>query len=314
MSPGRLSYVVTGAFGYSGKYIARRLLDEGHTVRTLTNSTQRANPFGDRIAASPFHFDSPSALTGVLRGADVLINTYWVRFDHRYFTHSTAVENTLALFSAARAAGVGRVVHVSITNPSEDSALPYFKGKARLERALRESGLPHSILRPAVLFGHGDILINNIAWALRRLPVFGVFGRGNYRIQPIHVEDFAALAVSESRETGHRTIDAIGPETFTFRGLVEEIGRIIGKPRPIVSVPPAVAYAVASVVGRLVNDVFLTREEIVGLMADLLCTASPPTGETRLTDWARANAGSLGTHYSSELARRRDRLKAYEDL
>ncbi|MGO9097296.1 MAG: NAD(P)H-binding protein [Bryobacteraceae bacterium] len=308
------TYVVTGAFGYSGKHIAKRLLDEGQTVRTLTNSTRRANPFGDRVIASPFYFDDPRALAAALAGANVLINTYWVRFDHRDFTHSMAVENTFKLFSAAQQAGVGRVVHVSITNPSEDSALPYFKGKARLERALQESGLPHSILRPAVLFGREDILINNIAWALRRLPVFGVFGRGDYRIQPIYIEDFAALAVSESRQTGNRVIDALGPETFTFRGLVEEIGRIIGKPRLILSVPPAFAHFVASIIGRVVNDVFLTREEIDGLMAGLLCTSSQPTGETKLTVWARENAGSLGIRYSSELARRRNRLKAYDEL
>lgn len=308
------TYVVTGAFGYSGKYIAKRLLDEGQTVRTLTNSTQRANPFGDRIMASPFHFDDPRALAAALNGASVLINTYWVRFNHRDFTHSIAVENTLKLFSAAQEAGVGRVVHVSITNPSEDSALPYFRGKARLERALQESGLRHSILRPAVLFGHEDILINNIAWALRRLPVFGVFGRGDYRIQPIYIEDFAALAVSESRQTANRVVDAIGPETFTFRRLVEEVGRIIGKPRPILSVHPAFAHFVASIIGRVVNDVFLTREEIDGLMADLLFTSSQPTGETKLTDWARENAHSLGARYSSELARRRNRLKAYGEL
>jgi uncharacterized protein YbjT (DUF2867 family) len=309
-----VTYVVTGAFGYSGKYIAKRLLDGGHTVRTLTNSTRRSNPFGDRVIASPFHFDDPRALAAALEGASVLINTYWVRFNHGDFTHSIAVENTLKLFTAAREAGVGRVVHVSITNPSEDSALPNFKGKARLERALQESGLSHSILRPAVLFGHEDILINNIAWALRRLPVFGVFGRGEYRIQPIHVEDFAALAVSESRQTANRVVDAIGPETFTFRGLVEELGRIIGRPRPILQVPPAFAHFVASIIGRVVNDVFLTREEIDGLMADLLFTTSQPTGATKLTDWARENARSLGIRYSSELARRRDRLKAYEEL
>jgi NADH dehydrogenase len=308
------TYVVTGAFGYSGKYIAKRLLDEGQTVRTLTNSPRRANPFGDRIIASPFHFDDPRALAAALEGACVLINTYWVRFGHRDFTHSLAVENTLKLFSAAREAGIGRVVHVSITNPSEDSSLPYFRGKAHLERALRESGLPHSILRPAVLFGREDILINNIAWALRRLPVFGVFGRGDYRIQPIYIDDFASLAVSESKQTGNRVVDAIGPETFTFRGLVEEIGRIIGKHRPIVSVPAAIAHFVASIVGLVVNDVFLTREEIAGLMADLLYTSSEPSGETKLSDWVRENANSLGIRYSSELARRSNRLKAYEEL
>ena len=308
------TFVVTGAFGYSGKYIATRLLELGHDVRTLTDSVGRTNPFGERVTASPLHFDNPKVLTASLEGVDVLINTYWVRFDYRDFTHTLAVENTMKLFNAARDAGVGRVVHTSITNPSEASPLPYFKGKARLERALQESGLAPSILRPAVLFGREDILINNIAWALRRLPVFGVFGRGDYRLQPMHVDDFAALALRESEQTENRIVDAVGPETFTFRGLVETIGRIIGKARPIVSVPPSVGLVAASIIGRMVNDIFLTREEIDGLMAGLLYTASPPAGETKLTEWAQEHANTLGVRYASELARRRDRAKEYGEL
>ena len=190
-------HVVTGAFGYSGRYIAQRLLDCGHRVRTLTNSMDRENAFQGRVEAMPYHFDAPDRLTESLRGVAVLYNTYWVRFNHRTFTHAQAVRNTQTLFEAAKRAGVGRIVHVSITNPSEDSQLEYFHGKAVLERSLRESGIPHTILRPTVLFGKEDILVNNIAWTLRRLPVFGVFGDGQYRLQPIYVDDLAKLAVEQ---------------------------------------------------------------------------------------------------------------------
>ena len=181
-------HVVTGAFGYSGKYITTRLLEAGVRVRTLTNSTQRVNPFGDQVEVQPFNFDNQAALIESLRGVSVLYNTYWIRFNTKEpgFQHSVAVENTLTLFEAAKQAGVPRIVHTSITNPSEDSTLKYFKGKAVLERALKESGLSYAILRPNVLFGHEDILINNIAWTLRKLPVFGVFGDGQYRLQPMH--------------------------------------------------------------------------------------------------------------------------------
>ena len=134
----------------------------------------------------------------------MLYNTYWVRFNYGSFSHAAAVENTLALFAAARQAGVGRVVHLSIANPSEDSPLEYFRCKARLERALRESGLSYAILRPTVLFGGQDILINNIAWMLRRLPVLGVFGDGRYRLQPIYVDDLAAWPSSKGRPPGTR--------------------------------------------------------------------------------------------------------------
>lgn len=139
-------HAVTGAFGYTGKYIARRLLDEGRTVLTLTNSPHRRNPFGERVRAVPFNFDDPARLAESLCGVSVLYNTYWVRFNHKNFTHADAVRNTETLFRAAKAAGVGRVVHISITNPSEDSPLEYFSGKGRLERALAESGLPYTIL------------------------------------------------------------------------------------------------------------------------------------------------------------------------
>ena len=309
-------HVVTGAFGYSGKYITARLLEAGVRVRTLTNSVQRANPFGDRVDVHPFNFENQSALVESLRGVSVLYNTYWIRFNTKEpgFQHSVAVENTLKLFNAAKQAGVPRLVHTSITNPSEDSPLEYFKGKAVLEHALKETGLSYAILRPNVLFGHEDILINNIAWTLRKLPVFGVFGNGQYRLQPMHVDDFADLAVEQGKDRVNRVIDAIGPETFTYRRLVEEIGSIIGVKRPIVSVPPSIGYVAALLLGLFVSDVMITRDEVEGLMADLLVTTSPPTGSIRLTDWAQKHAATLGKHYASELARRKNRQAAYETL
>ncbi len=304
-------HAVTGAFGYSGKYIAKRLLDRGHKVSTLTNSPDRANPFAGRVKPYPLNFDNLEELTWSLRGVSVLYNTYWVRFNHRLFNHADAVRNTERLFEAAKEANVERIVHVSITNPSEESPLEYFSGKARLERALADSSLSHAILRPSVLFGKEDILINNIAWALRRLPVFGVFGSGEYRLQPIFVDDFAALAVEQGTKRENITIDAIGPETFTYRELVQIIGEIIGKRRPLISVSPLVGYLAGWILGKCVGDVMITREEIKGLMDDLLYVDSPPAGNTTLTGWMQEHADSLGRKYTSELARRKDKAEAY---
>lgn len=303
---------VTGAFGYSGRYIAYRLLEAGHSVLTLTNSTHRANPFGDRVTAVPFHFDQPALLVESLRGVDALINTYWVRFDHKLFTHRQAVSNTKILFDSARRAGVPRVVHVSITNPDPASTLPYFSGKAELEAALQATDISYCILRPTVLFGKEDVLINNIAWALRHLPVFGVFGDGQYKLQPIYVDDLAAAAAAKAMTRQNEIIDAIGPETFTYRGLVETIQKILGLHRLIVSTPPELGYLACRLLGELVNDVIITREEIHGLMEKRLCVSSPPLGETKLTDWVAEHQESLGLHYTSELARRTDRRSRYQ--
>ena len=304
-------HAVTGAYGYSGKYIAQRLLNDRQTVITLTNSLSRPNSFGDRVKAFPFHFDHPQLLAEHLKGVSVLYNTYWVRFNHRLFKHADAVQNTLTLFEAARRAGVQRVVHISITNPSEESPLEYFRGKAILERALVESGVSYAILRPAVLFGREDILINNIAWMLRHLPVFGVFGDGHYRLQPIYVDDLAELAVEHGKTRDNVIVNAIGPETFTYRELAAKIGELIGKPRRIVSVPPWFGNVLGKGLGWLVGDVVITKDEIEGLMADLLYVDSPPTGTTVLTEWINKHAATLGRKYTSELARRKDRASAY---
>lgn len=297
-------HIVTGAFGLSGRYIARRLLALGYRVETLTNTRPASDPFAGQVAAHPLDFGDPDGLARVLDGTDVLYNTYWVRFDHRRFTHGQAVKNTRVLFDAARRAGVRRVVHVSITHPDARSPLPYFRGKAALEQALRESGLSRAILRPAVLFGDNAILLNNIAWMLRRFPVFGIFGDGTYRIEPIHVDDLAALAVEHGAHTDDTCLDAKGPESFTYRELVRTIGRAIGCDRPQASIPPWLGYAAGKLLGACTGDVVITREEIRGLMAGLLATGAPPTAPTRLTDWLRDNADSLGRCYQNELCRR----------
>jgi uncharacterized protein YbjT (DUF2867 family) len=307
-------HVVTGAFGFSGKYIARRLLDAGHSVRTFTNSPDRRNPFGDAIEVRPLDFDHEDLLADSMRGAKAVYNTYWVRFNHADFSHSVAEANTLALFRAAAKAGVSRIVHVSILNPSADSPFEYFRAKARLERALIESGMSYSILRPAVLFGREDILINNIAWVLRKMPVFFVFGKGEYRLRPIYVDDLAKLAVEQGLNDDNRIIDAVGPETFTYRQLARTLAEILGKRRMFVSVPPFAGYLGGCVIGWFLRDKIITRDEVQGLMAGLLCVDGPPAGETMLTDWACKNADRLGLHYASELARRRDRSEAYERL
>ena len=305
-------FAVTGAYGYSGKYIARRLLARGGKVITLTNSPNRQNEFGAAIKAYPFSFDNPDALAESLQGVQVLFNTYWVRFNHSMFQHADAVQNTLALFRAAEQAGVRRVVHVSITNPSLDSRLEYFQGKAVLEKALIESGLSYAILRPTVLFGLEDILINNIAWMLRHLPFFGIFGDGQYRLQPIYVDDLAGLAVELGDRQENTILNAIGPETFTYRQLVQVIDRALGTRRSLVSVPPFAAYLAGRMLGILLRDVVVTRDEIEGLMANLLVVDTPPTGEMRFSRWVKENASELGRQYASELSRRRDRMSGYQ--
>ncbi|GAB4397679.1 MAG: NAD(P)H-binding protein [Anaerolineales bacterium] len=293
---------VTGAFSYSGKYITRRLLAQGDEVLTLTGHPNRPDPFDGKVRACPLDFDV-DGMAKNLAEVEVLYNTYWIRFDSGANTQARAVENTRKLVQAARQAGVRRIVHISITQPAETSPLPYFSGKAANERAVRESGLSYAILRPTVLFGAEDILINNIAWLLRRFPLFGQIGDGQYRLQPIFVDDLAALAVEAGRRPENLTWDAVGPDIFSFDELVRLIGKSIGCQRPLIHLHPRLALLAAQAISRLVGDVLLTPEEVNGLMADLLISAEPPRGKTRLADWLAQNRESIGAVYASELAR-----------
>lgn len=299
------THVVTGAAGYTGKYIARPLLERGDEVRSLTGHPDRPNPFDRPIETVPFAFDDPDALARSLEGADTLFNTYWIRIARGDMTHARAAGNLRALFAAAKAAGVRRVVHVSITNAALDSPLPYFKGKAMVEKSLRESGLSYAILKPTIVFGKEDILLNNIAWMLRRFPVFPIPGTGEYRLQPICVEDLARLAVELGDGDDNVEMDAVGPDVFTYAELARLLARKTGASCSLLHMSPAMAMIGARLLGVALRDVVLSHDEMAGLTGDLLVSKSedPPPGETRLADWLDENAARLGARYASELDR-----------
>ena len=295
--------VVTGAFGYTGRYIARQILSEGKAVKTLTGHPDRPNPFAERVAVAPFNFDNQTELARSLEGAEVLYNTYWVRFPRGDITFDRVVENSRTLIRAAVDAGVRRIVHISITGASSGSPLPYLRGKGLVEEAITASTLSYAIIRPTVVFGREDILINNIAWFLRRFPVFTVFGSGDYRVQPVYVGDVAEIAVNCARQRDSLVIDAAGPETYAFNEMLRLIADKTGARARIFHLRPGLARWLSSLVGLLVRDVVVTRDEVEGLSRSLLVSDGPPTGSVRLSEWLERNADWLGTSYVSELRR-----------
>jgi uncharacterized protein YbjT (DUF2867 family) len=294
--------VVTGAFSYSGAAIARQLLAAGHEVRTLTGHPERA-PAGTPLAVAPLDFTDPAGLARALRGAHTLYNTYWVRFARGPVDHQAAIANSRILFGAAAQAGVRRIVHVSITNPSLDSPYPYFRGKARVEQILAECGVPGAIARPAILFGGDGVLVNNIAWLLRRLPAFALGGGGGYRIRGIHVDDLAALCVRLGAGADPEIADAVGPESLTFRELVTAIRSAVGSRAVLVPVPGGLVPVLSGILGAALRDTLLTADEYHAMADGLADSDGPSTGETVFTDWVRRHADELGRRYANEIDR-----------
>jgi uncharacterized protein YbjT (DUF2867 family) len=300
--PDRGFDVVTGAFSYSGAAIAGELQRSDRRVRTLTGHPGRARP-DSGVDVRPLDFDDIIGLTAALEGATTLYNTYWVRFPHGEDDHDRAVANSRALFHAARRAGVERIVHVSITHPSISSPYPYFRGKAEVERALAEVGVPYAVLRPAILFGGDGVLLNNIAWLLRHLPVFGVGGKGDYRIRPMHIDDLASLAVAAGADRTDTVVDAVGPDRLTFLDLVKVIRDAVGSRSLIVHVPGYVVPPLASLLGLVLRDVLLTGDEFRAMAQGMADTDGPATGTIAVTSWICDHADVLGRSYANEIER-----------
>jgi uncharacterized protein YbjT (DUF2867 family) len=294
------TYAVTGAFSYTGKYIAERLLARGVGVRGLVRTIPK--DLGP-IDVRPLQFQDREQLTRDLAGVDVLFNTYWIRFEHDGVTFRDAINNSARLFDAAVQAGVGRIVHISVTNPDRASPFPYFSGKAEVEEALATLDVPYSVVRPTIVFGKEDVLINNMAWILRTFHAFLMPGRGRYRVQPVFVGDVADLAVAEATESGARVIDAAGPEVFAFKELLELLARTVRARAVLIPAPTAFSLVAGLTLSRLVNDVMITRDELGALTAETLITAGQPAGQTRLTDWLAATGPDLGRRYTSERGR-----------
>ena len=304
MSANTPTDLVTGAFSYSGAQIAERLLDAGRAVRTLTYHPGRPHPLRASIDAFEYRFDDPAALARSLAGVSTLYNTFWVRFDHGKTSFANAIERSRMLFFAARRAGVQRIVHLSITNPSLESPLPYFRGKALVEYALAQSGVPYSIVRPTWIFGgERDVLANNIAWILRRMPAFALPGDGAYPVQPVHVQDLARICTDAGNATADIVIDAAGPETMAFRDLVALVRVAVDTNSPVLRLPPTLMAAAARALGLLVGDVVITGDEIRGLMAGLLISHEPPLGQIAFSQWLNEHATSIGHAYANELQR-----------
>ena len=297
--------VVTGAFSYTGRAAARSLLARGWRVRTLTGRATPIRPFdgADALERAPLQFGDPTALVAFLRGADVLVNTYWIRYPHGGLRFDDAVGNSAVLLAAAATAGVGRVVHLSVANPSADDQLDYYRGKARVEAVVGGIGIPHAIVRPTLVVGSGDILINNIAWCLRRFPVFAMPGAGAYRVQPVLLDDLGEIVADAAEARGNATLDAAGPDTLTFEALVAAVGAAIGRRRRIAHVTPPIALGLLKVVSALVGEVVLSRQELDGLMEERLVSGEPPRGAGRVTEWIATHGAELGLGYASEVKR-----------
>jgi nucleoside-diphosphate-sugar epimerase len=169
---------------------------------------------------------------------------------------------------------------------------------------LAAADVPYSIVRPTWIFGGGrDILANNIAWILRRMPIFVLPGDGRYLVQPVHVDDLAHICLRATQGVADVVVDAAGSDTMSFEQLVRAISHAVGRHTPILHVSPAAMAALSRALGFVVRDVVLTADEIRGLTSGLLVSHQPALGQISFTEWLSENGSTLGRAYANELDR-----------
>ena len=294
---------VIGALGFTGRAIAARLLEQGRSVVTLTTRPPGGDALAERLVVRPLDFGRPADLADSLAGVDTLYNTYWIRFPRGDMTFDTAVARSEVLLAAARQATVRRVVHLSVVGARHDGLTPYVRAKAALEDRVRSARLEWAIVRPTLTLGSGDILINNLAWALRRLPVYGLPGSGRYPIQPVHVDDVARICIEVANGASGVVADAAGPEILAYGDLVRTVRSAVHSRSLVVPMPHVAVLAAARVLGAVVDDVVLTRDELRELSAGLLTSREPARGVISATEWIAAHGDELGRQWASELRR-----------
>lgn len=270
---------------------------EGHRRGGRRQGSGSDEPEGPPIEARPHAFGDADALAAAFEGVRTFYNTYWIRTGDSS-GYASALARSKELIDAAAAAGVERIVHMSVLGASEDAPYPYFRAKAEVEEHGRNSGVPFAAVRPALIFGGSSALLSNLAWMLRRLPVMGVAGDGTYRVRPVHVEDVADICVDladrDLADLDGTVVDAVGPDRPTYDELIRHVRTAVGGRARIVHLPVPAVVAGARVLGWILEDEVLTRDELVSTMAGIADTDGPATGATSVIEWIHRRGATLG--------------------
>jgi NADH dehydrogenase len=200
---------------------------------------------------------------------------------------------------------VRRIVHISIANPAIDSPLPYYRGKGLVERALAETAVPYSIVRPTWIFGgeRRDVLANNIAWILRHMQVFALPAAGATRCSPSMSRTSRGSASRPPTADPTSSLTPPARRRLPSTNYVQGVRRALRRRAPIIHVPPVIMAHAARALGLLLRDVVLTPDEISGLTSGLLVSHQEPLGRIAFSEWLAAHSGSIGCAYANELER-----------
>jgi uncharacterized protein YbjT (DUF2867 family) len=268
--------VLVGGSGFVGRHLASWLARNGWRVRVASRHPPRDTAAGAGIVAVGADLRDEHEVRAAVDGADAVVNLVGIARESEQGFEAVHVAGAARVARLAAAAGAGRLLHFSALGVAEDAPAAADRTKARGEAAVRAAFPAATLVRPSLVYGPGDRFFGRFAAMARASPVLPVVGGGRTRFQPIHVEDAArALAAFLERPgTAGATLALFGPETFTFRELLERMLRALGLRRLILSLPFPVAEGLAAAWERL-PDPPLTREDVRLLKTDKVARDLP---------------------------------------
>lgn len=235
--------LVTGGTGFVGTHLVNAIARRGHAVAVLARDPESVrNRYNRPVELMAGNVLDPSSLSRAVAGRDAVIHLVGIiheKGDHTFDRmHREAVENVVL---AMKGANVRRLLHMSAMGAGDDSPSEYGRTKSAGERAVRESGLDWTVVRPSIVFGRGDGFVSLLASIVRANPLFiPVIGSGETRFMPVSVYDVARVfgEALDKPETVRKVYEVGGPRTFTMNEIYREIAAAVGKPRkPLVHLP-----------------------------------------------------------------------------
>lgn len=261
---------MTGATGYVGSEVVRKLLRRDHEIRALVRSSARAGPLRDLgIQMVTGDLSDRSALRSLVEGAGAVVHLAAVIVEEgRQTFQAVHVAGTEALLDAGREAGTPLFLHMSALGARGDAgATSYHRTKWAAEEAVRGSGLAHAIFRPSIVAGPGSVPLGKMVSMIRLLPVVPVIGDGRYEMQPVWIGDVAeAFARALEREDLRGSFDVGGPERLTYHQVLDHLETALGVRRPRVRVPVEIVRFAAAAGAALPNLAPITSDQLQMLL------------------------------------------------
>lgn len=268
---------ITGATGFVGKHLARRLIDGGHQLKCLATSTSGADAdllrtLGAEVVTG--NILDANSVAAAAEGAEVFIHLVGIIFERRGATFEEIhVNGTMNALAAASVAGARQYIHMSALGTGPDAGSAYFQTKWAAEERVRASGLDYTIFRPSTIIGPGGEFINMLLGQVRHTPFIPVIGNGNYLMQPVSVFDVAACFTNSINNP--RAINQVfelgGPDQMTYNEMMETIFRVMGKRRIRTHIPVFMVKPVAYLGERLMSRPLLTTDQLKMLLQDNIC-------------------------------------------